>query len=173
MYNELKNKTQYRLNSIIIGSLGSATVVYQILGILGYLTFGSKVGSNIIAMYPPTSLFIAGGRLGIVLLVGLSYPLQCLPCRSCVYLLTTGLIKHRQNADTTVSGPNEEDASDGEDEQDPLVPKGGVDGGHHGSIAPEMPTTKFIAITSVILLSGFVIALAVDELEVGQLGRCA
>lgn len=48
MYNELRDNTQQRLNKSIGISIGSAAVVYEILGILGYMTFGAAVGSNII-----------------------------------------------------------------------------------------------------------------------------
>ena len=109
---------------------------------------------------------IALGRLGIVLLVGLSYPLQLLPCRACVNGLTSSL-------DQSASGPTSTAArdiyeSENEDEDDPLMPKGHEDDHDQGSIG-DMSNTKFLIITAGILVSGFVIALAVDELEVGKL----
>lgn len=141
------------------------------LGIIGYLTFGSKVGSNIIAMYPPTSFTIALGRLGIVMLVGLSYPLQCLPCRACLHTLTSGLIKKKRATAPADVADITEDTSDNDDvddddvsEQDTLVPKG--DG--HLPRGGDMTRTKFIVLTSGILISGFLIAAVVDELEVGK-----
>lgn len=111
-------------------------------------------------MYPATSLIIAVGRLGIVLLVGLSYPLQLLPCRQCVHLLTTGIGKKSQEATVGVSGDEEEN----EDEEGPLVPKNGDHG--HASV-DDMGQAKFFAITLGILGLGFIIAATVDELEVG------
>jgi amino acid permease len=51
------------------------------IGILGYLTFGNLVQSNIVGMYPH-SLFVTWGQLAIAILVLLSYPLQCHPCRA-------------------------------------------------------------------------------------------
>lgn len=48
----------------------------QLIGILGYLSFGDNVGTNIITMYPSTSLFVCIGRLSIVILTLCSYPLQ-------------------------------------------------------------------------------------------------
>lgn len=96
IYNELKDRSQAKMNTIITTSIFSAASVYEILGVVGYLTFGSKVSSNVIAMYPANSLVVAIGRLGIVFLVGLSYPLQALPCRSCIYLLQSGIIKGKK-----------------------------------------------------------------------------
>jgi amino acid permease len=72
---------------------------------MGYLSFGKAVAGNIIlackyytfcllnnekhCMYinvcrlpDPASLFVTGGRIAIVILVLLSYPLQCHPCRA-------------------------------------------------------------------------------------------
>ena len=58
-------------------------------------------------------------------------------------------------------------ANDSEDEDDPLMPKDGGD--HHSSGTDgDMSNTKFLIITAGILISGFLIALAVDELEVGR-----
>jgi len=153
---------------VIGASIGTAAVCYEVLGIIGYLTFGSNVGSNIIAMYPPTSLIIALGRLGIVLLVGLSYPLQCLPCRLCVHLLTKGLLKGNPHAKPLTgfeaeAGTEQPEGEGDEDEDSPLVPKA-LDS--HGMPADEMSQNKFIIITTAILITGFIIALSVDELEI-------
>lgn len=103
IYNELKDRSQAKMNTIITSSIFGAASVYEILGIVGYLTFGSKVSSNVIAMYPANSLVVAIGRLGIVFLVGLSYPLQALPCRSCIYLLQSGIIKGKKVPATIAS----------------------------------------------------------------------
>ncbi|CAG8499653.1 13627_t:CDS:2 [Gigaspora rosea] len=51
--NELKNNAQNRLNSVIFVSIGASAIVYQIIGILGYLSFGDDVWPNIIAMSHP------------------------------------------------------------------------------------------------------------------------
>ncbi|WWD22334.1 hypothetical protein CI109_106825 [Kwoniella shandongensis] len=166
IYNELENKSQKRMNTVIGTSIGSAAVVYEILGIVGYLTFGSKVGSNVIAMYPPTSLIVALGRFGIVLLVGLSYPLQALPCRASLHHLTHGLFKGHHQVDPLV-GANADDESDDDDdsEDDPLVPKASGDDHGHGH-KHEMHYTKYIGLTAGILISGFAIAYNVHELEI-------
>lgn len=171
IYNELHNKTQQRMNLVIVSSIGSAAACYEILGVIGYLTFGSKVGSNIIAMYPASSLVIAIGRLGIVLLVGLSYPLQLLPCRNCIHTLTRGLVKKIKDSrgpPATPRGSASPARSVGEDdEEDPLMPKSDQT---PGSIkrGGDMTNKKFIVLTTGILIAGFFVALSVDELEVGE-----
>ncbi|KAH9926959.1 transmembrane amino acid transporter protein-domain-containing protein [Fomitopsis serialis] len=84
IFNEVSSNTQARMNIVIGTSIGSAALIYEIIAIFGYLTFGSKVGANIIAMYPSTSLFIAIGQFAIAILVMFSYPLQVHPCRNCL-----------------------------------------------------------------------------------------
>ncbi|CDH60214.1 amino acid [Lichtheimia corymbifera JMRC:FSU:9682] len=81
VYNELKDNSQSQVNQVIQISIGSAWAAYEAIGILGYLTFGKNVLSNIITEYPQSG-FVAGGRLAIVILVVFSYPLQAHPCRA-------------------------------------------------------------------------------------------
>ncbi|WVN87357.1 uncharacterized protein L203_102535 [Cryptococcus depauperatus CBS 7841] len=160
IYNELKNKSQKKMNTVIVVSIGSAICI----GIIGYLTFGSKVSSNIIAMYPATTLFVAIGRLGIVMLVGLSYPLQLLPCRASLHHLTHGLFKQQDHSaggpDDSMIQANDDDDSDGE--EDPLVPS------ENASLHPrhEPLSMQFLALTLGILISGFLIAYNVHELNI-------
>jgi len=47
IYNELVKNTQGRLNVVIGASIGFSLGIYEIVGLFGYLTFGSKVGSII------------------------------------------------------------------------------------------------------------------------------
>ena len=39
----MKGNTQRRMNIVIGGAIGGATVTYEIIAVLGYLTFGTKV----------------------------------------------------------------------------------------------------------------------------------
>jgi hypothetical protein len=126
-------------------------------------------------MYPPTSVFIAIGRLGIVVLNGLSYPLQCLPCRACVYHMTSGLIKPKpepeadyQPVSTGEDDQDEPEEDDYDSEDDPLIPQPDVIGKRLRRRVADMPLWKFYLITIGILLFGFIIALLVDELEIGK-----
>ncbi|WVQ76391.1 hypothetical protein IAR50_006057 [Cryptococcus sp. DSM 104548] len=170
IYNELKDKTQQRMNAVIGTSIGSAIVVYQVIGLFGYLTFGSIVSSNVISMYPATTFLVAIGRLGIVLLVGLSYPLQVLPCRSSLRHLTHSLFKQHDAVggvdESSFSrrardeGEGEESEDEDEGEEDALVPKG------HAGAKHEMPPAQHVVLTAAILFFGFLIAYNVHELEI-------
>ncbi|KAH8079910.1 transmembrane amino acid transporter protein-domain-containing protein, partial [Filobasidium floriforme] len=156
-FNELKFNTQARMNKVITVSIGSAAITYEVLGIVGYLTFGQGVSSNVIAMYPWTSVIIAIGRLGIVLLSALSYPLQAHPCRACIHTLTAGLRKKSQSPDDSVT------AADDTDEEDELMNE---DKDDHGlPVGKPMGRKKFLTITTGIIVFGFAIAMVIDELE--------
>ncbi|KXN92411.1 Vacuolar amino acid transporter 5 [Leucoagaricus sp. SymC.cos] len=143
LYNEVVNNTQKRMNIIIGGSIGSAVITYEFIAIFGYLTFGSKVGANIIAMYPSTSLFIAVGQLAIVILVLFSYPLQVHPCRNCI-----DKVLHPEHIDSPKSILNEE--------EDEIVDD------HAGK---ELSTLKHSLITTAIIVSGFTVAYKIDDLR--------
>ncbi|KAF9778304.1 transmembrane amino acid transporter protein-domain-containing protein [Thelephora terrestris] len=143
IYNELVNNSQRRMNIIIGTSIGSAVGIYEIIGVFGYLTFGSKVGANVIAMYPSTSIFIAVGQLAIAILVMFSYPMQVHPCRNSLDKIFRPSI---QASNSTL--PDDDDASVVDD---------------HGT--GEMSIFKHSTLTVAIVLSGFTIAYFVDNLQ--------
>ncbi|KAJ6530041.1 transmembrane amino acid transporter protein-domain-containing protein [Mycena vulgaris] len=145
IFNELKSNTQKRMNIVIGGAIGSATLTYEVIAIFGYLTFGSTVGANIIAMYPSTSLFIAVGQLAIVILVLFSYPLQVHPCRNCL-----DKIFHAGDVIKQATAAASDDAS----------PE--VDDDHAAS---EMSPLKHVLLTTAIVVSGFTIAFFVNDLQ--------
>jgi amino acid permease len=85
--NELKNNSQKRINYVIFLSLGTALVVYTIVAVSGYYTFGGLVSGDVTDNYPH-NLLMAGSRVFIALMVAMSFPLQCHPCRNSInYLL--------------------------------------------------------------------------------------
>jgi amino acid permease len=172
-FNELRSNTQARMNSVIGISIGSATVIYEIIALAGvrtvciiflretcltcarsipslqYLTFGSNVASNILVNYPHSSLFVAIGRLGIVIMVSFSYPLQVHPCRAALDKVIAAL--------TSSEDDEELEGRDGEDASGIVVRK-----------AKEMSRTMFLSLTSAIVILGLIVALLVDELETGK-----
>ncbi|KDR80651.1 hypothetical protein GALMADRAFT_241008 [Galerina marginata CBS 339.88] len=155
IYNELKTNSQARMNTVIGGSIGAATLTYEVIAVFGYLTFGSKVGANIIAMYPSTSLFIAVGQLAIVILVLFSYPLQVHPCRNCL-----DKVFHPAH---TVVVPKTVAGGVVEEEEEVPEPEGDEHGHGHGHV--EMSKIKHFVLTSGIIASGFTIAYLVDDLQ--------
>ncbi|RPD64134.1 vacuolar amino acid transporter 5 [Lentinus tigrinus ALCF2SS1-7] len=142
IFNEIHTNSQKRMNLVIGTAIGSAAVIYEIIAVFGYLTFGSKVGPNIIAMYPSTSLFIAVGQLAIAILVMFSYPLQVHPCRNCL-----DKVFH--------AGQTSKPITEGEDEE--------LEDENHAS--HDMTPLKHTLLTVAIVASGFTIAYFVDDLK--------
>lgn len=153
IYNELVDNTQKRMNKVIRTSIGSAALAYEIIAVFGYLTFGTNVGSNIVAMYPSTSLFIAVGQLAIVVTVLLGYPLQVHPCRNCLdkVFRTHPTTAHKPIVATHQEHQEAEDDQEVEDE--------------HGK--GDMTALKHTMLTSLIISGGFFIAYFVDDLKLG------
>jgi amino acid permease len=145
------------MDLVIGSSIGSATLTYEVIAVFGYLTFGSKVGANIIAMYPSTSLFIAVGQLAIVILVLFSYPLQVFPCRNCLDKVFHAGDAHHLPKVIPQTGEDEDGDGDGDDFEDEF----------HTS--PDMTPLKHAALTTGIVASGFLIAYFVDDLQMGRL----
>lgn len=141
----------------------------QIVGVLGYLSFGSKVGANIITMYPSTSLFVCFGRVSIVILTLCSYPLQVHPCRAALDKVFSRTQHDRPSL--PILGNGDAGYSDGQDDE---VDQGNGSA-HQALLTPvaepaatvgqgEMSLQRLCVLTGIILTSTFVIALCVDDL---------
>ncbi|KAI8985068.1 transmembrane amino acid transporter protein-domain-containing protein [Pilobolus umbonatus] len=94
VYNEIRDNSEKSIVRVITSSIGMAAFIYEVVAILGYLSFGKDVRGNIILEYPQ-SYFVAYGRLAIVILVVFSYPLQTHPCRA-----SLDKILHSQHKDS-------------------------------------------------------------------------
>ncbi|CAB4437725.1 unnamed protein product [Rhizophagus irregularis] len=62
IYNEHIDNSQASINRVIFSAIGTTATVYQIIGLLGYLSFGDDVLPNVISMYE-TSVFVTIGRV--------------------------------------------------------------------------------------------------------------
>jgi amino acid permease len=49
---ELRNPTQARVDAITSGAIGTALVVYGVIAVAGFFTYGTEVESNILVSYP-------------------------------------------------------------------------------------------------------------------------
>ena len=93
--NELKRPTPERVNKVIILAISSALILYMIVAIEGYRTYGSEVKGDILLNYPQTGL-VTMMRIGIAIMVILSYPLQLDPSRRCLTSLVYALVGRRE-----------------------------------------------------------------------------
>lgn len=182
VYNELSDNGQSMLNRIITTSIGSAVVVYHIIGVLGYLTFGNIVGSNIIQMYN-ASLLVTVGRIAIVILVMFSFPLQAHPCRACLDKVLTALVQVWQSrfgkdADYSTLNNEQDDHDDEPSTTTSSTLPNSVQLDEHGEPVQVTSELKYTLMTMGILIGSYLIAITVSELElvlsfVGSTGSTA
>ncbi|KNZ45657.1 hypothetical protein VP01_793g3 [Puccinia sorghi] len=161
VHNEMIDNSPRQMKKVLFTCIGSAVVTYEILGVLGYLTFGSKVSSNLISDYD-SSILISISQLMISILVLFSYPLQLLPCRSSVLKV----IHHQRNQvdsrkvlhhplPTTSQDLDREEDVESIDVERP-----------DGPFSNEPTSLKlFVGITALLLLGSFLIAVNVERLE--------
>lgn len=81
--NELKVPTPARINSVILSSIGSSYIIYIIIGLCGYWTFGDKVKSDLLLNFPMNRIS-SFARFCVSLVVLFHYPLQLNPARKCI-----------------------------------------------------------------------------------------
>jgi amino acid permease len=96
--NEIKNRTQLRVNMVITAAIGSALLLYLIVATEGYRTYGSNVMGNILLNYPQTAL-VTIMRISISVMVILSYPLQLDPARRCITSFVHALKQRSETRD--------------------------------------------------------------------------
>lgn len=149
--NEIQNDSHLRTTAVVVTSIGSSALTYILVAVTGYLSFGDKVGGNIVSMYPP-SVYATIGRAAIVMLVMFSYPLQCHPCRASV----DAVLKWRWRRGSSSSANCAEAAP----HRNPLL-------GPRGAARPPEPMSdfRFSVITTVILVLSYVVAMSVSSLE--------
>lgn len=179
--NELKNddrdgSTTRQSNIIIRNAILIACASYLVVGILGYLTFGKKVNANIITMYPRDSVASLVGRLCIVIMVSLSFPLQCHPCRGSVnhviYFVRNGVKLGWKLRNTSVTSNGYAPLSEQPDVEslhdDSFVSttpmEGAQDTDGHDPIIVPLTTRKFYVITTVIVVAAYLVAVTVKSL---------
>ncbi|KAG0129000.1 transmembrane amino acid transporter protein-domain-containing protein [Tuber indicum] len=134
--NEIKDASHKSTLNVVLGSIGSASSIYVLVAITGYLSYGDNIGGNIIAMYP-SSWTSTIGRVAIVILVMFSYPLQAHPCRASI----DNILKWKPFQRRVGSRP----------------PSPGR--------AHEMSDWRFALITTAIIVGTYLVAMTVNSLE--------
>ncbi|EDO18034.1 hypothetical protein Kpol_1045p20 [Vanderwaltozyma polyspora DSM 70294] len=81
--NEQMDPTYNSVKKIAIISMILAGFLYILIGGAGYLTFGDHITGNIITLYPQ-NISTTIGRIAIIFLVTLAFPLQCHPARASI-----------------------------------------------------------------------------------------
>ncbi|QLL31578.1 hypothetical protein HG536_0B04420 [Torulaspora globosa] len=153
---------------VAIYAMSLALALYVLVGGLGYLTFGDHIIGNIIKLYPQ-SVSTTVGRIAIVLLVMLAFPLQCHPARASVNHILFYIQERKKQsmrtdnrvgagtvdeASTLIVNPEQEYIIDELIEED-------------SSQQPQVVTLhgrKFVIITTVLLIASYLLAVSVSSL---------
>ena len=97
-YKDLDGVTDQKMSRVTLRSFISVSVVYQIIGILGYATFGENIQPNILENYIAEidkfgKVITTIITIGYMCTAGLSFPIIYLVCRN----MTVSLIQDMRN----------------------------------------------------------------------------
>lgn len=161
-------------NWVIRNAIGVACALYLVVGVVGYLLFGRGVSGNIITMYPRSSVLLLVGRLCIVVMVSLLFPLQCHPCRGLVnhivHFVKHGVAGSRlRNLAVTLGGYTlladlETEAETEESFVSTTPMEGAQDTDGHDPIIVPLTSRNFYLITTVIVAASYAVAVTVTSL---------
>lgn len=179
--NELKDNSVENVRKVVIGAMGLAVCLYIAIGGSGYGTFGDNIGGNIIMLYPHSTSTTVG-RIAIVLLVMLAFPLQCHPARASINHIIHHLFEERrggaQNGEERESNAasknrTDESACNGNSESSRLVQSTETSipvdelieecSARQPKVVP-LEGRKFVVITSCILIFSYALAVSVTSL---------
>jgi amino acid permease len=160
--NEIKNNSHFRTTAVVVASIGTASFLYILVAITGYLSYGSNVQGNIVSMYP-AAVASTIGRAAIVILVMFSYPLQVHPCRASVDAVLRWRPRGRTDPGNDSAGVGEESSTTGPSAR-LLSPRPGPRAGSQQPAA-EITDTRFAILTSAIIIASYIVAMTVSSLE--------
>lgn len=158
--NEIADNSHFRTTSVLCASNGTAGFIYILVAITGYLSFGNEIGGNIVAQYAPAVSSTIGQAM-IVVLVMFSYPLQVHPCRASLDAVlkwrpSDKLKAKLRSASATPSSATSRISSPPRDV--PLLPVA-------KRRNTEMSEIRFAAITTVIIICSYIVAMTVSSLS--------
>ncbi|KAM9927705.1 hypothetical protein OXX59_002355 [Metschnikowia pulcherrima] len=156
--NEAENKSLVSLTALINMAILSASALFIVVGVSGYLTFGDFVGGNVVLQYP-SSVWTQFGRFAIVFMVVFSFPLMLHPARISVnniyHWVALKFLERKKSV--TRAQPAEIDESTALlDHEDSAPPK---------LLANVVPFSKitFITITVLLLAVGYTLAITLKS----------
>lgn len=156
--NEANNKSLRNLSFLAFITISISSILFIIVGISGYLTFGSLVNGNVILLYP-NSLSSTIGRCCIAFMVIFSFPLMLHPARISVnniyYWCKTQFTKQYSSP----SSPPPEIP----DENSSLLPNDINNTTVVDSPIVPLPNLRFYIITWSLLIVGYVLAISIKS----------
>lgn len=151
--NEIRDSSQKQINGVLSTAIGGSWLVYLLVAITGYLSYGDNVNGNIISMYP-NSPSANIGRVAIIVLILFSYPLQAHPCRASLDKILVSLSRslgtpeHSLNRMQSVASSLRSLGPNGEPKRE------------------EISELRWTILTTFILVASYLVAMVVSSLEV-------
>ncbi|CAI4060520.1 aspartate/glutamate transporter SKDI_05G2070 [Saccharomyces kudriavzevii IFO 1802] len=163
--NEQRSSRFEHVMKIPLIAISLALILYVAIGCAGYLTFGDNIIGNIIMLYPQTTSSTVG-RVAIVLLVMLAFPLQCHPARASIHQI----LQHFTEENATISTTSTSSPAP-TNESSPLIRDNSLDINEvieeESIYQPKETPLKgksFIVITCAILIASYFVAISVSSL---------
>ena len=100
--NELENPTLKRINITLMNAFSFVTMVYAVVGLCGYFTFGDATKTNILLNYPNDATLIVIVRIGLSIAVAFSYPVLANPWKQSMASLVFRIEKEGKDANDLV-----------------------------------------------------------------------
>lgn len=158
--NEAANNSLASMSRLINFAVICSSVLFILVGLTGYLTFGDKIGGNVILLYPDSWLTTVG-RVAIVFMVIFLFPLMLHPARISVnniyFWVRTNLLN---NSTETQSETTENQASS---ETSALLETSVSRISIRPSPVVPFPQTTFYIITTLLLLVGYTSAVTITS----------
>lgn len=160
--NELYKPTKTRINGFIISAISCCTVIYTVIVLCGYFTYGDAVTSDVLETYPD-KMVVTVARIAISVCVVFSFPMQLHPARACIISIINSC------ATSCCAGTTEADPEVGTKQAPPSK------GAHPERICEVGPTfggrvspdeSMHFIITTVFIALAFVIAMSVTDLGI-------
>ncbi|CAX43578.1 vacuolar amino acid transporter, putative [Candida dubliniensis CD36] len=156
--NEARDKSLTSLTKLVNFAIGISSLLFIVVGLSGYLTFGQDVDGNVILSYPngPTTTI---GRFCIVFMVTFSFPLMIHPARISInniyhWITTTYFDKEDVNESTSLLRNDSETRQIAEDEEQ---------GKTHLSHVVPFPHRNFVIVTTSLLIIGYFLAISIKS----------
>lgn len=165
--NEQADDTFRNVKRVAIYAMSLALALYVLVGGLGYLTFGDHIIGNIIKLYPQ-SISTTVGRIAIVLLVMLAFPLQCHPARASVnhilFYLQERLASSKQSITTDNCAVDEASTLIVNPDQEYIIDELIEEDSRQQPQVVTLHGKKFVIITTSLLIASYLLAVSVSSL---------
>ena len=90
--NEMQRPTQFRIDGVFCTAITSGALLYLIVGISGYSTYGDLVQSNLLKSYPESNITMSICKLLVCCVEICHFPLQLNPARRAAMTLLSSAI---------------------------------------------------------------------------------